>query len=75
VVLCQLLDWTGAPLRTFSQHTSSVWGLHVDDSNANLVASSSFCVVSLADVRSPRAPWVFRAHGTWVRALQMDLDR
>lgn len=73
----KLLDWqTGAEVRVLQSHTSSVWGLDVDEAvNPHMLVSSGYCVASLTDLRSAAPPVTLRAHATWIRSLQVDLSR
>lgn len=73
----KLLDWqSGAEVRVLQSHTSSVWGLDVDEAvNPHMLVSSGYCVASLTDLRSAAPPVTLRAHATWIRSLQVDLSR
>lgn len=44
----KLFDWVdGQERRVLQNHTSSVWGLDVDESNPSVLVSSGYCVASL----------------------------
>lgn len=72
----KVFDWEGIEQRVLSHHHSAVWGLDVDAKSSSMVASSGYCIASISDLRSPHAPpFSFRAAGTWVRTLHLDVDR
>ncbi len=76
----KVFEWTtGREQAVLAHHTSAVWGLDVDGGGAGaplMVASSDFCHVALFDAGRQREPVAsFRAHGSWVRTLHLDVGR